>query len=109
AGNIEEVRPTIMVVVPRLFEVLRTRIMKQIEKQGRAARTMMEWALAIGGRDQRRLRDVPIDFLLEHTFRPRIRQRFGGRVKALVSGGAPLNPEIGAFFEAMGLTLLQGY
>src|SRR3546814_18674484 len=37
ASNIEEVRPTIMVVVPRLFEVLRARIMKQVEKQGRFA------------------------------------------------------------------------
>src|SRR5690606_18294665 len=38
-----------------------------------------------------------------------IRARFGGRLKALVSGGAPLNPEIGMFFQSMGLTVLQGY
>jgi long-chain acyl-CoA synthetase len=38
-----------------------------------------------------------------------VRARFGGRIKALVSGGAPLNPEVGLFFEAMGLTMLQGY
>jgi long-chain acyl-CoA synthetase len=38
-----------------------------------------------------------------------IRARFGGRIKAMVSGGAPLNPEVGTFFEAMGLTMLQGY
>ena len=43
------------------------------------------------------------------ALRPRVRQRFGGRIKALVSGGAPLNPDVGLFFEAMGLTLLQGY
>ena len=45
ASNIEEVRPTIMVVVPRLFEVLRTRIMKQIEKQGRLATTLLTQAI----------------------------------------------------------------
>ena len=112
ASNIEEVRPTIMVVVPRLFEVLRTRIMKQIEKQGRLACSMMDRALAIADRraqGRRRLRDVPMNLLLEQALRPKIRQRFGGRIKAMVSGGAPLNPEIGVFFDAMGLTLLQGY
>jgi long-chain acyl-CoA synthetase len=112
AANIEEVRPTVMVVVPRLFEVLRTRIMKQVEKQGRFANYLMDRALAIGARrgsGENRLRDKPMDLLLERTLRPKVRQRFGGRMKALVSGGAPLNPEIGTFFDAMGLTLLQGY
>ncbi len=116
ASNIEEVRPTIMVVVPRLFEVLRTRIMKQIEKQGRLAGYMMDRALIIGeqkagGRrgGKGRLRDRPMDFILEKALRPKIRQKFGGRMKAMVSGGAPLNPDIGVFFDAMGLTVLQGY
>lgn len=112
AGNIEEVRPTIMVVVPRLFEVLRARIVKQIEKQSRVACYLMNQALRIGARTSGagiRLIDKPMDFILERTLRPKIRQRFGGRVKAMVSGGAPLNPDVGRFFEAMGLTLLQGY
>jgi long-chain acyl-CoA synthetase len=116
ASNIEEVRPTIMVVVPRLFEVLRTRIMKQIEKQGRIANFMMDRALSIGEKkaDGRRggkgrLRDRPMDFILEKALRPKIRQKFGGRIKAMVSGGAPLNPDIGVFFDSMGLTMLQGY
>ncbi|MCT2401255.1 AMP-dependent synthetase/ligase [Novosphingobium mangrovi (ex Huang et al. 2023)] len=112
AGNIEEVRPTIMIVVPRLFEVLRTRIMKQIQKQGALPSRLMDLALGVAARKcagHRRLIDYPCDFLLEHTLRPKVRARFGGRMKALVSGGAPLNPEVGTFFEAMGLTLLQGY
>ena len=41
--------------------------------------------------------------------RPKIAARFGGRIKAMVSGGAPLNPEVGIFFHSLGLTLLQGY
>jgi long-chain acyl-CoA synthetase len=56
-----------------------------------------------------RLRDRPMDLVLERAFRPKIRAKFGGRMKAMVSGGAPLNPEIGTFFDALGLTLLQGY
>ncbi len=112
ASNIEEVRPTIMVVVPRLFEVLRTRIIKQIEKQGRVANFLLDKAVAIGARrvrGQRRKRDLPMDFILEKSLRPKIRKRFGGRIKAMVSGGAPLNPDVGAFFDALGLTMLQGY
>ena len=112
SANIEEVRPTIMIVVPRLFEVLRTRIMKQVEKQGRLASYLMDRALSLGERKARgksRLIDRPMALILERTLRPKIRQRFGGRMKALVSGGAPLNPDIGVFFDAMGMTLLQGY
>ena len=112
AANIEESRPTIMVVVPRLFEVLRTRIMRQVEKQGKLANFLMGRAMQIGearlaGRDRRR--DKPMNLVLDRTLRPKIRARFGGRMKAMVSGGAPLNPEIGTFFDTMGITLLQGY
>ncbi|VVT03089.1 AMP-dependent synthetase [Erythrobacter sp. EC-HK427] len=113
ASNIEETRPTIMVVVPRLFEVLRTRIMKQIEKEGKIANYLMSRALAITAHESehgsKRLIDRPMDLILEKTLRPKIRAKFGGRMKAMVSGGAPLNPEVGNFFEAMGLTMLQGY
>ncbi|WP_324261730.1 long-chain fatty acid--CoA ligase [Altererythrobacter sp. H2] len=112
ASNIEETRPTIMVVVPRLFEVLRQRIMKQVEKQGRVANFLMDRALRIGEREaggKGRLIDKPMNFILEKSLRPKIRARFGGRIKAMVSGGAPLNPDVGVFFEAMGLTMLQGY
>lgn len=112
ASNIEETRPSIMVVVPRLFEVLRTRIMKQVEKQGRVANYMMDAAMKIAEHStegKKRLRDRPLDFLVEKTLRPKIRAKFGGRIKAMVSGGAPLNPEVGNFFDAMGLTMLQGY
>ena len=112
SANIEEVRPTIMVVVPRLFEVLRTRIMRQIEKQGRVANALMNRAVAIETRKAEgrpRWRDKPVDLLLGAALRRKIRGRFGGRIKAMVSGGAPLNPDVGVFFCAMGMTLLQGY
>ena len=112
ASNIEEVRPTIMVVVPRLFEVLRTRITKQVEKQGSFASYLLEKAVAIGARKaagKSGIADAPMNLLLNATLRPKLAKRFGGRIKALVSGGAPLNPEVGIFFESLGLTFLQGY
>lgn len=112
ASNIEEVRPTIMVVVPRLFEVLRQRVVKAIEKQGKLPNFLLARAMAIGTRKaagRRRYLDVPMDLVLARTLKPKIQQRFGGRIKAMVSGGAPLNPDIGVFFDSLGLTLLQGY
>ena len=112
ASNIEEVRPTLMVVVPRLFEVLRTRIVKNIEKQGGLAPKLLQRALSLGAKDLGKgipIWDKPVDFFIKKTLRPKVQAKFGGRIKALVSGGAPLNPEIGVFFHALGLTLLQGY
>ncbi len=111
-SNIEEAKPTIMVVVPRLFEVIRARMIKAVEKQGKMPNYMLDKALSIGERDyngKKRLRDFPMRALLSRAFKPKIQARFGGRLKALVSGGAPLNPDIGIFFQSLGITLLQGY
>ncbi|MFL6764850.1 MAG: AMP-dependent synthetase/ligase [Sphingomicrobium sp.] len=112
AANIEEVQPTIMVVVPRLFELLRARIMKSIEGQGGLARFLLGRALKIGSdKYQGRSKpwDLPMDGLLSLTLRRKVRAKVGGRQKAWVSGGAPLNPEVGIFFESLGITFLQGY
>jgi long-chain acyl-CoA synthetase len=112
ASNIEEVRPTLMVVVPRLFEVLRARLIKTVEKQGKFPNYLLGKAVDIEGNSRGgkvRLRDRPMQLLLKRTLLPKVQKRFGGRIKAMVSGGAPLNPEIGTFFQALGLTMLQGY
>ena len=112
AANIEEVQPTIMVVVPRLFEMLRTRIMKSIEAQGGLSKYLLHRALKIGAdKYAGRLKpwDLPMDGLLSLTLRKKVRAKIGGRQKAWVSGGAPLNPEVGNFFQALGITFLQGY
>ena len=112
AANIEEVQPTIMVVVPRLFEMLRARIMKSIEAQGDLSQYLMSRALKIGGdkaAGKRKPWDLPMDGVLSLTLRKKVRAKIGKRQKAWVSGGAPLNPEVGLFFESLGITFLQGY
>jgi len=113
ATNIAEARPTIMVVVPRLFELLRARVTKAIEKQGRLPAAMLAQMLRVGGKraagERLSILDRAVEKLLQRTLAPKIRARFGGRMKALVSGGAPLNPDVGIFFQSLGLTLLQGY
>jgi long-chain acyl-CoA synthetase len=112
ASNMEETRPTLMVVVPRLFEVLRARMIKTVEKEGKLAQGLLKRALALGGKDLRGgipLWDRPMNLFINKTLRPKVQAKFGGRIKALVSGGAPLNPDIGTFFHGLGITLLQGY
>lgn len=112
AANIQEVRPTVMVVVPRLFELLRTKILKSIEGQGALAQGLLKQALRHGKRPKHGLYGLlnqPLNLALNATIRRKVRARFGGRMKAMVSGGAPLNPEIGHFFQSLGINLLQGY
>jgi long-chain acyl-CoA synthetase len=111
-SNMEDAKPTIMVVVPRLFEVIRAKLLKEFEKRGKLEQGLLRRALALGAKDLGGgvpLWDKPVNFFIEKTLRPKIMEKFGGRLKALVSGGAPLNPEIGVFFHGLGLTLLQGY
>jgi len=109
AANIEEVRPTIMVVVPRLFELLRARLIKTVEKQGGLGKKLLDKAIALGARERPRFVDFPYRIAIDLLLKPKVARKFGGRLKALVSGGAPLNPEVGQFFASLGLTLLQGY
>ena len=113
AANIEEVGPSIMVVVPRLFEVLRARMLKAIEKEGGLAMRLLTHAERLERKRQAKggigLFDKPVAFLVERTLKKKIAARMGGRLKALVSGGAPLNPDVGLFFQSVGVTLLQGY
>lgn len=112
AVNIEEVRPTIMIVVPRLFEMLRSRILKGLDSSGAVSQYLFRRALSIG---QRKYEgelppwELPMDRLLDLTVRRKLRAKMGGRVKAWVSGGAPLNPDVGIFFQSLGITFLQGY
>lgn len=112
ASNIEEARPTIMIVVPRLFEMLRARILKGLESRSRFSNYLFRRALALGQRKydgELPVWERPLDRLLDFTVRRKLRARMGGRVKAWVSGGAPLNPDVGVFFQSLGITFLQGY
>ena len=113
AANLIEARPTIMTAVPRLYETLHRRILLGVERKSGMAHKMFDKAVAIGRKRATftalSLGERLLDPLLDRLVRAGVRRRFGGRLKAMVSGGAPLNPEIGSFFLALGITLLQGY
>jgi len=110
--NLTEARPTIMTAVPRLYEALHQRITQGVRKAGGIKEKLFAQAVKVGiaryqgnlGLGQRL-----IDPLLDRLVRDKVRARFGGRLKVLVSGGGALNPEIGLFFTALGLRILQGY
>jgi long-chain acyl-CoA synthetase len=113
AANLLEVRPTIMTAVPRLYETMHQRIRLGIQREQGLKRRLFERAVAIGRKRQEGERlsfpDRLLDPVLDRLVRDKVRARFGGRLKAMISGGAPLNPEIGGFFLALGVRLLQGY
>ncbi|HLY57768.1 MAG TPA: long-chain fatty acid--CoA ligase [Stellaceae bacterium] len=114
AADMGEVRPTIMTAVPRLCETLQKRIVQAADRGGLLRRTLFRWAVGLGTRRYNRggtLTKVEslVDGLLDRLVRAKVQQRFGGRLKAFVSGGAPLNRDVGLFFVALGVKLIQGY
>ncbi|MCJ9429932.1 AMP-dependent synthetase/ligase [Kordiimonas marina] len=113
AANMAETKPTIMVVVPRLFEMLRTRISRSVLKGGGAKARLFERCIELGTRiskgEKLSVKEKIENAVLSLVVRRKVKGQFGGRLKALVSGGAPLAPDVGYFFAALGLPLLQGY
>ena len=114
ANNLVEVRPTIMTAVPRLYETFHQRILRAMERDGDLKSKLFFKALELGRKRyddpaSLSLAERALDKLLDVLVRRKLQARFGGRLKAMVSGGSALNPEIGRFFLALGLRLLQGY
>ncbi|MFN4284085.1 MAG: AMP-dependent synthetase/ligase [Alphaproteobacteria bacterium] len=114
AANMAEARPTIMTAVPRLYETMQGRILRGLERAKPLQKKLFFRTVTLG----RKAIETPGDMtlleklencLLTLLVRRKVRARFGGRLKAFVSGGAPLNPEVGLFFTALGVTILQGY
>ena len=111
--NAAEARPTIMTAVPRLYEAMRGKIERQMARATPSKKRWFERAVALGRKKYERqkmsFRERIENCLAELLVRRKIRKRFGGRLKAMVSGGAALNYEVGVYFTALGLRILQGY
>jgi long-chain acyl-CoA synthetase len=114
ASNLLEVRPTIVGCVPRLYEVMRQRILRTTARQRGIKARLFARALELGSKAYERpeamsLAERIFNRLLDRLVRDVVRARFGGRIKALISGGAPLNYDVGLFFTALGVPVFQGY
>ena len=110
--NMQEVKPTIMTAVPRLYETMHQRILSGLKREKPSKAKLFLKTVEVGRRRYKNelgLLDRIVDPVLSLLVRSKVRDRFGGRLKAFVSGGAPLSEEIGMFFTALGVRLLQGY
>jgi long-chain acyl-CoA synthetase len=116
-ANMAEVRPTVMLSVPRLYEKLHARILEKVAADPPLRRRIFRWGLAVGGEAfQHSVRKTrpPARLRLQRALADRlvfakIKKRVGGRLRVFVSGGAPLAREIAEFFGAVGLPILEGY
>ena len=113
AADMAAIRPTVMTVVPRVLEVIHARVTAQLRREPAWRRALFARALAVGldRLDGKRLSwlDRLLDPVLDRMVRQKIRDRFGGRLKGAMSGGARLEPDVGRFFLALGILILQGY
>ena len=114
ARNMTEVKPTLMAAVPRLYETLHQRITHQLARDGGLKAKLFHAAVRLGAKRHADPSGLSLverfaDRALDRIVRAKVAERFGGRLKAMVSGSAPLNPDIGTFFTALGVTILQGY
>lgn len=114
SANLTEAKPTVMTCVPRLYEVMRQRILNGVGRQTGLKPKLFAKAVAIGSKAYEDPSSLTIferllNPILDRLVRKTVQERFGGRMKALVSGGAPLNYDVGLFFTALGLPVFQGY
>lgn len=115
--NLQEVRPTVAVAVPRVFEKFYARVMETVNGGPRLRKQIFFWGLNVGKRQ--------IPYLLEGHPLPgalgfqaaiadrlvfqKLRARVGGKLRYFISGGAPLNPRLAEFFWSVGLPVYEGY
>ena len=113
AADMLTVRPTILTAVPRVLEVIRGRMLTQVARQAPWRQALFRRAIELGlkrvGGGHLNVGERLVDLVLDRLVRAKVRARFGGRLKAAMSGGARLEPEVGRFFLALGLLILQGY
>jgi long-chain acyl-CoA synthetase len=112
-----DVRPTVMVGVPRLFEKFHARILQHLRKRKAWANNIFDWAMAVGKqatsyRLKRKRLPAYLDLQIQAADRlvlKKIRGNFGGRLRFAISGGAPLPQEIAEFFYAASVPIYEGY
>jgi long-chain acyl-CoA synthetase len=117
ADALPAVRPTLLPSVPRLYEKVHTAVLAQFDQVHGPRRRLLEWALDVGRRASRTRqhgRPLPAGLAWQHRLADRlvyrrIKERLGGRLRLGVSGGAPLAKEIGEFFHALDILIVEGW
>jgi len=115
--NLREVKPTIFVGVPRIFEKIFARVKEKTAEKGRLNVFILNWAVEVGKQHARlatRHKKIPATLELKRKLADKLifsklRTALGGRIRLLVSGGAALPEELGYLYIGAGLTIVQGY
>ncbi|HEX7294310.1 MAG TPA: long-chain fatty acid--CoA ligase [Pyrinomonadaceae bacterium] len=116
-ANLREVRPTIFVGVPRIFEKIYARIRERAAEEGRSHAMLLSWAVDVAREYAQRLvahQPVSAWLKLKHNLASRLvfsrwRAAFGGRIRLLISGGAALPEDLGYIYLGAGIPIIQGY
>jgi long-chain acyl-CoA synthetase len=116
ATNLIEVKPTIMTSVPRLFERIYSRIIKNVESQPEKKQKIFFSAINIGTEyaKARRAGKISLPLKIKNKVASKLVfnkliERTGGNIRFFISGGAALSRDLGEFFEAVGITIIEGY
>lgn len=116
ATDLIDAKPTLMTAVPRLFERIYSKVMKNVDSQSEKKQKIFHWAISVGIKynEAKKIGTVPLSLTAKHKMADvlvfkKIREKTGGRLKFFVSGGAALPRELGEFFAAVGITILEGY
>jgi long-chain acyl-CoA synthetase len=116
AQNLVDIKPTIMTSVPRLFERINSKIIKNVDSQPSSKQKIFYWAMDVGVKynDAKKIGDVPFALSLKHKLADKLvysklREKTGGNLRFFISGGAALPLYLGKFFEAIGIIIVEGY
>ena len=115
--NLAVVRPTFMGAAPRIFEKAHARITMMMAQEGGLKEKLFQWATGVGARaaELRAQGSEPTGLLAaqyalaDRLVLHKVRERFGGRVRFFISGSAALNKDVAAWFNSVGLLILEGY
>ncbi len=115
--NMTEARPTIIFTVPRLFDRIKLSILKQISTQSAIKQKIFYWAVKTGEKYHKEINEKGAagkilsvqHALAEKLVYQKIKNKFGGRLRYFVSGGAALPQKIGEFFQALDISILEGF
>ena len=115
--NLQEVRPTVMVGVPRIFEKIYARIRERAAEAGRVAALLLSWSVSVAREYAKHViahEPVPAFLKLKHAIASKLvfskwQKAFGGRMRLLVSGGAALPEDLSYIYIGAGIPIVQGY
>lgn len=112
-SNLKIAKPTIMTAVPRFYTNLVNKIKINLQNQSHLKKIIFQKTLQLGEKKvlgiQMSLFEKIINFILDLIVRKKIKNQFGGKIKAFISGGGPLDYNVGLFLNSLGLPTLQGY